>query len=205
MADATIKPRRQYAKTPQRRVDIIDAATAVFSTRGYHGGSLRDIAKQLDLSLTALVHHFPSKSELLEAVLDRADEQASWLEDVPHEAGVRVAVLRLWTHNYSHPELLRLLAIMASEASAPDHPAHQWFVDRYNRVISNFAELITFDQEHGRISSDFDSNVTARALVATWDGLQLQWLLVQQDSLTSSMEAALDRILGPVRDSSNGA
>ncbi|MGV9381299.1 TetR/AcrR family transcriptional regulator [Nonomuraea sp. NPDC003707] len=43
------------------------------SRGGYRGGSLREIAKQLDLSLTSVVHHFPSKSALLVAVLENAD------------------------------------------------------------------------------------------------------------------------------------
>jgi AcrR family transcriptional regulator len=33
----------------------------VFATRGYHGGSLRDIARELDLSLTSIVHHYNTK------------------------------------------------------------------------------------------------------------------------------------------------
>ena len=61
--------RGPYAKSAQRRVEIVASATAVFAARGYRGGSLREIAKQLDLSLTSVVHHFPSKSAPLVAVL----------------------------------------------------------------------------------------------------------------------------------------
>ena len=50
--------RGPYAKSAQRSSDILDAAATVFATHGYHGGSLRDIARSLDLSLTSIVHHF---------------------------------------------------------------------------------------------------------------------------------------------------
>ncbi|RZI92125.1 MAG: TetR/AcrR family transcriptional regulator, partial [Microbacterium sp.] len=66
-------PRGPYAKTAERRREIIDSATAVFSEHGYRGGSLRQIAKELDLSLTTLMHHFPTKTALLSAVLQQED------------------------------------------------------------------------------------------------------------------------------------
>ena len=57
----TRKSRGPYAKSEQRRREIVEAATSVFATRGYHGGSLRDIARELDLSLTSIVHHYNTK------------------------------------------------------------------------------------------------------------------------------------------------
>src|SRR4051794_4948500 len=78
--------RGPYAKSAQRSSDILDAATTVFATHGYRGGSLRDIARQLDVSLTSVVHHFGTKYELLEAVLERADKTTNGIEDFDFEA-----------------------------------------------------------------------------------------------------------------------
>lgn len=196
MSTAVAPARRQYAKTAQRRVEIVEAAMSVFAARGYHGGSLRDIARELDLSLTSIVHHFPTKSELLEAVLDHSDRQADWVEDVMREQGVRVAATRLWVFNTEHPELLRLLAIMAAEASAPDHPAHAWFVDRYRRVVDLFAQAIEYDQAQGRIETEKDARELARILTANWDGLQLQWLLDPSVDLGPTFTTNLAQVLG---------
>ena len=73
--------RGRYAKSEQRSTEILDAATTVFATHGYHAGSLRDIAGELDLSLTSIAHHFGHKFELLEAVLERADNTENGNED----------------------------------------------------------------------------------------------------------------------------
>ncbi|GAA1963724.1 TetR/AcrR family transcriptional regulator [Microbacterium deminutum] len=198
MSTSTVpQPRRQYAKTAQRRADIIEAATTVFSSRGYHGGSLRDIARELDLSLTSLVHHFPTKSELLVAVLEHADSQATWFPEYAEDHGLQAATLKLWGQNYDHPELLRLLAIVAAEASAPEHPAHTWFVHRYQRTVEGFAEAIRNDQSRGRISSSTDPTSAARLVAATWDGLQLQWLLDPSRDLTSDFRNHLSQLLAP--------
>lgn len=189
--------RGPYAKTAQRRVEIIEAATTVFAQRGYHGGSLRDISKELGLSLTSLVHHFPTKSELLEAVLDHANATggASFVSDA-HEHGIKVAILRLSESNFGHPELLRLLAIVASEASSPDHPAHAWFVQRYRRLVQSVQPLIDEDRDRGRVRPDGDTAVLAKRVIALWDGLQLQWLLDPNEDMIGEMRGALDDLLG---------
>jgi AcrR family transcriptional regulator len=189
--------RGPYSKTAQRRRDIIEAATSVFAQRGYHGGSLRDISKELGLSLTSLVHHFPTKSELLEAVLDHAD--ATWgasFESDADELGVKVAILRLAQLNFDHPELLRLLAIVASEASSPAHPAHEWFVQRYQRFAGALEQLLERDRERGRVRPNGDAAVLARRVIAIWDGLQLQWLLDPHEDMIGEMDGALDDLLG---------
>jgi AcrR family transcriptional regulator len=189
--------RGPYSKTAQRRIEIIEAATSVFAQRGYHGGSLRDISKQLGLSLTSLVHHFPTKSELLEAVLDHADATGGkFFASDADEHGVKVAILRLVQLNFDHPELLRILAIVASEASSPVHPAHDWFVLRYQRVTGALQQMIEADRGRGRVRSDGDTAVLAKRVVAIWDGLQLQWLLDPQEDIIGEMRGALDDLLG---------
>jgi AcrR family transcriptional regulator len=188
--------RGPYAKTAQRRQEIIDAATNVFAARGYHGGSLRDISRELGLSLTSLVHHFPSKSELLIAVLENADHTGGdWTRDRIPQVGVRTTVEELVTSNFSRPELLRLLAILSSEASHPDHPAHDWFVRRYQRLAEELATEIANDQSLGRVDTDRDPLETAKIILAAWDGLQLQWLLNPNEDMSAHISALLSRLL----------
>ncbi|MER6003449.1 hypothetical protein ABT120_33085 [Nonomuraea angiospora] len=58
--------------------------------------------------------------------------------------------------NLERPEMLRLLALMAAESSAPDHRAHEWFRDRYERTIGLLAVAVRRDQDEGRISNARD-------------------------------------------------
>lgn len=187
--------RGPYAKSAQRRQEIVEAATNIFALRGYHGGSLRDIARQIGLSLTSVVHHFPAKSDLLKAVLDNADRTGERTLSLARTEGVKVAILALVDFNLERQELLRLLAIVSSEASDPAHPAHPWFVDRYANLASSLAKLIGHDIERGRVSADVDPELAGRLLVAMWDGLQLQWLLDPTQDMHGKMDAALDRLL----------
>ncbi len=49
---------------------IIQAAASVFRRKGYHGAKMADIAAEVNLTAGSLYHHFPSKQDLLIAVLD---------------------------------------------------------------------------------------------------------------------------------------
>ncbi len=51
-----------------RRDAIIDVAAARFSEQGFHGVSMRDIARDHNSSVAALYNHFDSKDDLLLAV-----------------------------------------------------------------------------------------------------------------------------------------
>ncbi|MCD4686277.1 MAG: TetR/AcrR family transcriptional regulator [Anaerolineae bacterium] len=50
--------------------EIIRAAALVFHRKGYHGSTMAEIAAEVNLTAGSLYHHFPSKQDLLVAVLD---------------------------------------------------------------------------------------------------------------------------------------
>ncbi len=189
-------PRGAYAKTPERRHQILTAAAAEFGSRGYRGGSLRSIARDLDVSLAVLQHHFGSKDALLIAVLEHADRQrAEWFDDTARSFGVAAAAVANARLNLDRPEMLRLLATLAAEATAPDHPAHSWFTERYVRLSVLLATLIESDERCAAARGRSSAEDLSRRLIATWDGLQLQWLLDPSFDLADSLERALIEML----------
>lgn len=65
---------------------ILRQAAAVFCARGYHGASIRDIARATGVSLAGLYYYFSSKSELLYLIQRHAFESML--------AGARAALAR---------------------------------------------------------------------------------------------------------------
>src|SRR5262249_7008236 len=59
-----------------RRQQILDAALACFSRRGYHATSMEDIVRESGLSVGALYSYFPSKEELFTALDDLCFRQS---------------------------------------------------------------------------------------------------------------------------------
>ena len=60
------------ALKPTRREEIVTAAGELFSKRGFHGTSMRDLGKHIDLRGSSLYAHFASKDDLLWAIVDGA-------------------------------------------------------------------------------------------------------------------------------------
>jgi AcrR family transcriptional regulator len=60
--------RRSPAADTRRR--ILAVALELFSTRGYAGTSMRDIADTMGLTKASLYYHFESKEQILEAVIE---------------------------------------------------------------------------------------------------------------------------------------
>jgi AcrR family transcriptional regulator len=176
---ATSGPRGQYAKTPQRRQEILEAAIEVFAANGYRGGSLRDIADRVGLSLAGLLHHFSSKSELLSGVLALRDDLAIrdfGPLDAPGDEWVR-NYFRLITANESARGLAELYCILSAEATAPDHPAHAYFIQRYEFVSGMMDEAFADLSNRGLLRPGVDPKQATIDLLAITDGIQLQWLL----------------------------
>jgi len=58
-----------------RKEEILDAAGRLFSQRGYHATSVREIARALDLQGGSLYAHIDSKEEVLFRIVERAAER----------------------------------------------------------------------------------------------------------------------------------
>jgi AcrR family transcriptional regulator len=58
-----------------RKKEILDAALGLFMTRGYDGTAVNDILQITQLSKGAFYHHFSSKTEVLQALVDKMSEE----------------------------------------------------------------------------------------------------------------------------------
>ena len=56
----------------QRRSQLLDAASEVFASKGYHAAAMDDIADAAGVSKPVLYQHFPSKLDLYLALLDQS-------------------------------------------------------------------------------------------------------------------------------------
>lgn len=188
--------RGPYAKTAERRSEIIASATAVFSAHGYQGGSLRQISKQLDLSLTTVMHHFPTKVSLLAAVLDQEDAADPDFADRSRRDGFAPSVLGIVRRNLGRRELVRMFSIVSAEATYPGHEAHEWLQRRYATVTATYSDLIAHDIAAGRIRAADDPTLLAGLVITGWEGIQIRWLADDTDPV-AAMDALLRALLHP--------
>lgn len=170
---------RGYAKGRERREEILAAADAAFAKHGFRGASLATIAQAVGLSQPGLLHHFPSKEELLLEVLRlRHERQFEWVARRLEEADSYAdALLELCAANARTPGLVRLFTVLAAESVDDDHPAHERFRERYRGLRERATARFATEQRKGRLTAEVDPETLAVQVLALFDGLQLQWLL----------------------------
>lgn len=179
MGNATNKPEAGYAKGRAKRLKIVEAATTLFGEVGYRSASLRQVAARCDLSHPGLLHHFPTKEALLQAVLEQRDhDDAAFLHDESATAlqGLR-QLPRLVDQNSERREVIDLFVSLAAEATSPDHPAHDYFVRRYQNSLKKALRAYKIARAEGILHIQVDPHTAAQQLIALMDGLQIQWLL----------------------------
>lgn len=167
------------ARGTAARDRVVRAALRAYAANGYSGSSLAGIAAAAGLTTAGLLHHFPSKEELLIAVLkerDRADAERFQLRGFVGLDALD-ALVQLVEANVSTPGLVRTFTVLMGESTAEDHPASRWFRDRYPRRCDNLAAALRAGIDRNEIRSDTDCNAVATEIIAMMDGLQVQWVL----------------------------
>ena len=172
-----------YAKGRAKKAEILAQAVAIFGESGYRGASLRDIAARCGISHPGLLHHFPTKEALLLAVLEQRDveDRQRMAGDGSRGVDTLRATVDLVRLNTDRRGIVELYAVVSAEATATDHPAHDYFVDRYTESVSAIAQAYREADEDGELRDGVDPTHAAQQLIAVMDGMQVQWLLADGD------------------------
>jgi AcrR family transcriptional regulator len=68
---------------PERKETILSAAQGLFASKGFHGVSVDEIARAVDVSPAILYRHFDSKQTLYNAVLEKfAGQRQSYVDTI---------------------------------------------------------------------------------------------------------------------------
>jgi AcrR family transcriptional regulator len=191
--------KRTRANGRASRKAILAAAADVFAENGYRGTSLTEIANRVGMTQPGLLHHFSTKDQLLLAVVHEHEEDSEHLavmEDLtPENFRLAVSLERLATSNAGARQEQLLLTTLSAEAIPRDHPLHTYFVQRYKRYRRGLAEILAGAQEHGAVRTDVNTQELAREIIATLDGLHLQWLLDPKEiNLKKALRAYAERL-----------
>ncbi len=123
-------PETQEERSERSRAQILRAALALFSTHGYHGTSMRDIAKAAEVSTGNVYHQFTDKETIFRVLLEQFWE-ALERSDSPLNEALRQGAF---------PDHLEKLAGAARETVATHRP--------YVALI--YVDVVEFDGSHIR-------------------------------------------------------
>ncbi len=171
--------RTQAERTRASREKIIRAATEFFAQQGFRGAKMADIARAAGLTEPGLLHHFPSKTHLLMAVLaerDRVDRERFDLTELRKKGNPLSSFQELVEYNETVPGLVQLFTMLVAESLQESHPGHDFFKRRYQNGREQDIEVLRQGQAQGDVRSDISAEDLTIMLYAMMDGLQIQWL-----------------------------
>ncbi|WP_067901868.1 TetR/AcrR family transcriptional regulator [Nocardia vaccinii] len=195
-------PSRPYqtllAKGEQRRSRILVVAQRLLTRYGWRNTTLAQIAEKAGVTRAGLLHHFESKDQLLQAVLDARD-----VDDERHAdlGGDVIAEIENVVERFRRaPQLIGMYTVLLAENLDPDAPLRGRLLERHRAGVEVIAEGIRRGQRSGRFRADVDPAVKAVEVVAFLSGMETTWLLdpsISLDRVFRDYARALARELAP--------
>jgi hypothetical protein len=92
------------------------------------------------------------------------------------------------------PSRPQVFTEVLARASDPTHPAHEYIAERHRLSLAYGAKLLRIRQDNGLAHPDVDPERFGREIVASWDGVQAQWLVHRDFDLADAVTAAFRRL-----------
>jgi AcrR family transcriptional regulator len=169
---------------PSHRNQLLRGAIECLKTKGYANTTARDVAAAADANLASIGYHFGSKEALLNEALIELFRQRNRRvgERMFADAGgdstdqlrkMFVAVNDVFAA--PRPLFISFVEAVAQAARSPElrEQLASHYRDARRAMASSLRELLGENDS----DDDGDAEVTAALLMATFDGLVLQWLL----------------------------
>jgi AcrR family transcriptional regulator len=172
------------------RASVVAEATRLFAARGFEGTAVQDIADAVGVSKPAVLHHFPSKEHVRQAVLDGI--LAHWNETLPRlllaatASADRFDAVFGELHRFfaSHPDRARLIV---REALDRPNEVRKLLRGRVRAWLGAVAGYIRAGQAGERHFADVD----AEAYV-----MHILQLVISATASAAVMSSVLDEVEG---------
>lgn len=150
------------------RARLLDAATAAFAEKGFHGTTTRDIATAAGMSSAALYVHHKSKEELLYLISKAGHENTLQLvQNALRSSDEPTAALRAVIHdfavNHAHGHTRARIVNYELGALSPEHYVE--IRDIRHRIETELRELVELGVSAGAFHTP-DPRMTAVALLS---------------------------------------
>ena len=201
--------RRTKEEALETRSQILDAAEKCFYSKGLSRTSLADIASAAGVTRGAIYWHFEDKSELLEALLERAKMPLQQLEEASLDVNeadplgrMRDLFVEIFRGVATDSDIRRINEILLHKCEYTDDVC-----DLRKRMVlfrqscdENIAAGLRNAISRNQLPSDLDVPLAARCVHGFIGGTIDQWLMCPGDiNLAAQATSLADAILDMVR------
>jgi AcrR family transcriptional regulator len=161
---------------------IFDAALQLFVSRGYRNTTVEQIANEIGLTKGAVYFYFKTKEAIMLRLLDQAEEIVvdRMLEDSAAAGNSARDKLVEFVHGQArlalvHPLHILLLILMSLEFVGFGGEIEDRIRAIYQRMYQELEAIIGLGQMSGEIRDDVGARELASMLMASHDGVFLEW------------------------------
>ena len=132
--------------SPERRAQILRAATKLFAKQGFNGTTTREIAERVGVKETILFRLFPSKRELYWAVIDEKTRALSGRQLLVGQLAAKMDERKMFAaitqdileRNTKDSTLTRLLLFSGLEEHGRSERFFQTYIAEYYEVLASY-------------------------------------------------------------------
>lgn len=148
-----VKKKRRYVSEEERREQILGAAIAVFSEKGYYKAKMQEIASRAGVANGTVYRYYPSKFLLATEIIGARGAsgfveslQKAGLEELSPEDFLKTTAQRYFGNL---GDRLPLIRFRISEALSNSDLGRQYYKNLLHRLITDLAGFITRFQDKG--------------------------------------------------------
>lgn len=155
---------REVQPKRDRREDILRASLNLFAEKGFHGTSMRDIAREADITEGLIYHYFASKRDLFRAIIEEHSflPLLRTLPDIAGQLDLRALLIVLARGFFDvlrqNTQLTRLLL---QEVQVFPEEKEAFFADAVGESISELANILE-TRMNARARTQVDPQVASR-------------------------------------------
>lgn len=179
-------PKVTEAYIEARRQEILDAAIACFTRKGFHQTTMDDICRQAELSPGAVYRYFASKEEIIEAAVKMSPRPGAlrWIEEqMIRFDDFRETIEtfnRIWYRQFEQEEGTERATklLLRAWAEALQNPeVREDVLERWGTRLNVAEKMMRRAQELGQINPNLDPRAAACVMQALSEGFRLLWLI----------------------------
>lgn len=182
-----------------RRSQILAAALDVFAELGFHGARTRDLAEKAGVSEALLFRHFPTKEDLIRAILESIgfEERIELMEDRFMKLPPREALCRLAEYNLTalrdDPRVFRVVFFGVLEVPDLAGEFYRKFLSRLLAIETKLFERAF--AERGAKRAARDAAIAARSFHGSLFFYQMTGAVVRIEPLPENPKARAEAIV----------
>ena len=156
-----------------RQAEIVDAALKLIAEQGIQHLTIRNLSTAIGVTEAALYRHFPGKTEIIQAMVSRFEEDVDDIGELRGWAAIEAALIRRTELVLAKPDLARVVFAeeLFKDSPETEQILHGMMQRHYKIMEQHFQEAV----EDGAIRMDIPMDTLFRLVLGPLRLLIKQW------------------------------